>query len=436
MAPDAEPIDDALIAVEGGRILAVGTTRELTHLTADRTIGGPDDIAIPGLVNAHQHLTGDRLVRSMIPDDIDSQVAIFEWAVPVHAAHTGDDDEVSAMLSLLEALGNGITHTVEAGTVAHPDRVLAAFDTVGVSGTLGSWGSDTAGLPYAGAVDEVLARQQESIALTDGHPLVDGWVTLVGHDLMTDELVIAASDLARSLGAAMTFHLSPSAGDSAAYLARTGQRPAVHLGSLGALGSHVLLGHGVHLDDDEIDVLLANDVAIAYCPWAYLRLAQGVTHAGRHAEYSRRGGRVALGCDAENASDAIDILRAASLAAGLAKDIELDPTAMTAHQALHLATLGGAAAVGKADEIGSIEVDKRADIVLIDTGGPEWFPRSNDPYLQLVWASDGRSVRDVIVNGQLVLTDCSPTLVDMEAVRQLARERQTHLLQSLATPTP
>lgn len=431
MADGAAPLDDAVIAVDKGRIVAVGTTAELDGFTARRTIGGPDDVVIPGLINAHQHLTGDRLVRSMIPDDIDSDTAIFQWAVPVHAAHQPDDDEVSATLSLLEAVGNGITHTVEAGTVAHPARVLAAFDAVGVSGTLGSWGSDTDGLPYAGTVDEVLDRQRATLAMTADRPLVDGWVTLVGHDLMSDELISAASALAREHGTGLTFHLSPSGSDAVAYRERTGRRPAVHLDELGALGSHVLIGHGVHLDDAELDVLLERDVAIAYCPWAYLRLAQGVTRAGRHAEFIGRGGRVALGCDAENAGDAIDILRVAALAAGLAKDMAIDPTALGARAALHHATLGAARAIGADDEIGSIEVGKRADLAIVDTSGPEWHPRSTDPYLQLVWASDGRSVRDVIVNGEVVLEDRRPTRVDVEAVRAAARERQRRLLAEL-----
>ena len=105
-------------------------------------VGGPDALATPGYVNAHQHLTGDRLVRSCIPDDIGSDESIFGWAVPVHAAHTADDDELSATLSLVEAVGNGITTTIEAGTVEHPDRVAAAIAAVGVRGTIGRWGWD------------------------------------------------------------------------------------------------------------------------------------------------------------------------------------------------------------------------------------------------------------------------------------------------------
>ncbi|MEM1335709.1 MAG: amidohydrolase family protein, partial [Actinomycetota bacterium] len=248
----------------------------------------------------------------------------------------------------------------------------------------------------------------------------------VGHDLMSDELVVAASDLARGQATHLTFHLSPTTSDPEQYLARTGGRPAVHLDRLGALGDHVLIAHGVHLDNDEIDALLRRDTAIAYCPWAYLRLGQGVSAAGRHPEFRRRGGRVGLGCDAENASDAIDIVRAATLAAGLAKDAAQDPTALTAHDALTMATIEGARACGVDDELGSLTVGKRADVVLLDTAGPEWTPRSPDPILQLIWASDGRCVRDVMIAGRDVVRDGQPVLVDRDDLAveaQVAHDR-------------
>jgi 5-methylthioadenosine/S-adenosylhomocysteine deaminase len=190
----------------------------------------------------------------------------------------------------------------------------------------------------------------------------------------------------------------------------------VHLDRLGVLGPHVLLGHAVHIDDDEVDALVASGAAVAYCPWAYLRLGQGVTHAGRHAEMVRRGVRVALGCDSENAGDQLDVLRAATLAAGLAKDITLNPAELGAHAAFGLATIGGADAIGFADQIGSIEVGKRADLVVHDCSGPHWQPRSNDLVHQLVWASDGRSVRDVLIDGRTVLRDRQFLTVDAPSV--------------------
>lgn len=429
MADGAAPLVNGGVAVDDGRIVAVGPADELrAQYRPDRELGGPGHLALPGLVNAHQHLTGDRLIRSMIPDDIDSDTSIFGWAVPAHSAHTGDDDEVSAVASLVEAVGNGITTTVEAGTVAHPERVLAAFDQVGVAGTLGTWGWDVDGVPWSGTVGEVLDRQRHVIDLTRGHDLVRGWVTLVGHDLMSDDLVVAASDLARERATGLTFHLSPSDADAAAYLDRTGKRPAVHLAELGALGPHVLIGHGVHLDDAEVDVVVGTDTAVAYCPWAYLRLAQGVTRAGRHLELLRRGARVALGCDSENAGDAIDILGVAALAAGLARDMSGDPTSLGAHGALHLATLGGARALGMDDEIGSLEVAKRADIAVVSTAGREWRPASPDPVLQLVWASDGRAVRHVVVAGRPVVVDGTCVTVDLDELDAALAEHHARLV--------
>lgn len=429
MDGDRRVLADAGIAVRDGRIVDVAPSVELDdRYAAMSEIGGPQRLAIPGLINAHQHLTGDRLIRSAIPDDLASERAIFDWAVPVHAAHSADDDELSATLSLVEAVGNGITFTVEAGTVAHPERVLAAYDAVGVSGTLGSWGWDVDGQPWSGSLTEVMARQRHVLDLTADHPLVDGWVTLVGHDLMSDGLVIAASELAREAGTRLTFHLSPTDADPVSYVDRTGVRPVVHLDALATLGAHVLIAHGVHIDDREIDVLLDRDVAIAYCPWAYLRLGQGVTRAGRHAELVERQGRVALGCDAENASDAIDVLRAAALAAGLAKDMGADPTRFGAHTAFELATIAGAKAIGMDHEIGSLEVGKRADVVLVDTSRAEWIPASPDPVVQLVWASDGRSVVDVVAAGRHVVRNGRCVTVDAGDLATRAADSHRRLL--------
>ena len=424
-------VRDGAVAVAGGRIVDVGAAADL----AARWPGGAPArragrLVMPGLINAHQHLTGDRLARSTIPDTISSQEAIFDWAVPLHAAHTPADDELSATLALVDAVTNGITFTVEAGTVGHPERVLAAYDRVGVGGTLGSWGSDTDGLPFAGDVDAVLERQRRTLELTAGHARVRGWVTLVGHDLMSDGLVVAASELAASAGTGLTFHLSPNDADAAAYLARTGRRPVEHLDHLGVLGRHVLIAHGVHLDDREVEALLRTQTALAYCPWAYLRLGQGVTRAGRHAEFHERGGRLALGCDAENAGDAIDVLGAAALAAGLARDSRALADRFGAHTALELATIAGAEAVGMAGELGSLEAGKRADVVVVDTTGAGWLPASGDPVLGLVWGAGRRSVVDVVASGRVVVEAGRCVSVDIDELRDAADEAHRRLLRA------
>ena len=434
MAADRRVVGDGAVAVSGDRIVAVGSWSSLRAAhPAAAVIGDAEALITPGYVNGHQHLTGDRLVHSCIPDAIDSQEAIFGWAVPVHSAHTGDDDELSATLGAIEAVTNGITCTVEAGTVAHPDRVAAGVRAVGMRATIGQWGWDVDGVPFGAPAAEVLQRHAELLdrfpAVTAAAPaLVEGWVTLVGHDLMSDELVAGASELAAGRGVGLTFHMSPHGGDAVSYVQRTGHRPFVHLDRLGVLGPHVLVAHAVHLDDDEIDVVVRTNTAVASCPWAYLRLAQGMTAAGRHGEMLARGVRIAMGCDAENAGDAVDILRAATLFVGLARDRAMDPFGLTAHDALALATIGGARAMGKDGTIGSIEVGKQADLVVHDRSGPQFVPLSTDPVLQLMWASDGRSVRDVVIAGRIVVRDGRCVTVDLESLREAAANRRDRLL--------
>ena len=416
------------IAVSDGIIAAVGSTSELRAAhPAATVIDATDCVVTPGMINAHQHLTGDPLVRSCIPDLLAPGVSIFGWSVPIHAEHTAADDELSATLSAIESAQNGVTTVVEAGTVAHPDRVAKAMQAVGVRGTIGTWGWDIEQGPFIGTVVEVLERQQAVIDAFPNGGLVEGWVTLVGHDLASDELLAGAADLARSAGTGMTMHLSPTSSDPERYLERTGKRPVTHLNDLGVLGPHLLLAHGVWLDDEEIDLVLATGTAIAYCPWAYLRLGQGVTRVGRHAEIVERGGRIALGCDAANAGDVADILRAAALAAGIARDGRLDPQRFGAHQVFELATIAGAEAIGMADRIGSLEVGKQADIVIHDATNWGWSPRG-DVGLQLVWGTDGRSVRDVFVAGRPVIRDRACVTVDAPEVRRTAQTQQQSLL--------
>ena len=423
-----EIIRDGAVLIDGPTIVAVGKAETLRrqHPHAE-VLGDAEAVVSPGFINAHQHLTGDRLVRSAIPDDLAPGESIFSWVVPAHAAHTGDDDELSATLSLIEQVGNGVTTVIEAGTVAHPRRVAQALRTVGVRGAVGTWGWDVDGEPFAAPAAEVLAMQRAVIDALRGDSLIAAWVTLVGHDLMSDGLLTGAAELASSARTGLTFHISPSPSDAESYLQRVGVRPLRHFANLGILGSNLLLAHAVHLDDEECELLVASGTAVAYTPWAYLRLGQGIVAHGRHAALHRRGVPIALGCDAENACDALDPLRVAAVAAGIAKDQSLDPTSFGAHDAFEMLTVGGARAIGMADRIGSLEAGKLADVVVHDTTGPQWLPRSEDPVVQLVWATDGRSVRDVIIDGAVVVRSGRCVTVDIEGLRYAASNAASSL---------
>ncbi|MGI9623504.1 MAG: amidohydrolase family protein, partial [Acidimicrobiales bacterium] len=402
MNADRDIIGSGAVAISGSDIVAVGGLEDLqAEFPSAAVTGSETDLVVPGYINTHQHLTGDRLIQSQIPDNLPPGAAIFEWAVPIHAEHRPEDDELAATLTLAESIGNGITTTVEAGTVAHPDRVASAARNIGARITLGTWGWDIDEGPFTGSVDEVIGWQRDVLDGDHG-PLVTPWVTLVGHNLMSDELVVAASTLAREHGTGLTFHLSPSTSDPEQYLHRTGRRPVEHLAELGVLGPELLIAHGVHLDDREVELLVQTETGVAACPWAYLRLGQGTSHQFRHLDLWQQGGRVALGCDAENAGDAVDALRTAAVFAGLAKDVPMDPTSFGAHDAFELLTIRGAEVIGMADRVGSLEVGKQADLVVHDRTGLSWPPLAADVIQQLVWGSDGRSVRDVWIGGDQV----------------------------------
>lgn len=417
MNPTRELLHGAAIAIRGDVVADIGAIAGLrARFPGVREIDARGCVVTPGLVNAHQHLSGDRFMRSAIPDNTPSGEAIFGWVQPMHAAHSPADDELSAVLTCMESVANGVTTVVAAGTEAYPDNIAAGMRAVGIRGVVGTWGWDELSGPFKQSTEEVLEIQRKVVESLRDDRLLSGWVTLIGHNLVSDDLFIRGSELARELGVGLSFHMSPTESDVAAFRARSGERPLVHLRRLGVLGPHVLVGHAVHIDDDEVAALVDSNAAVAYCPWAYLRLGQGVTRAGRHAELLRLGVRVALGCDSDNAGDSLDILRAAALSAGIAKDMAGDPAELGAHGAFEMATIGGAHAIGLGAVIGSIEVGKAADLVVHECTGPQWNPRAKDVVQQLVWASDGRSVRDVIVAGRPVLRDRVFVNVDAASV--------------------
>ncbi len=438
MNPRREVLLGGTVAIAGDRIVAVGSTSELrTRWPGTPELDARDCVVTPGMVNAHQHLTGDPLARSCIPDNLPPGSSIFDWSVPLHGAHTGGDDELSAALTSSESALNGVTTLIEAGTVAHPDRVAAGMRHVGIRGTIGTWGWDIEEGPFAAPAAEVLDRQRAVLDAFPGGPgeTVTGWVTLVGHSLASDELLAGAAELARDRSTGMTMHISPSSSDAQVYLERFGHRPLVHFDELGVLGPHLLLAHAVWLDDAEIDALLRTSTAVAYCPWAYFRLGQGVGPNGRHGEIFQRGGRIALGCDATNAGDQLDILRAAALAAGIAKDSRVDPTWFGAHEAFEMATIRGAEAIGMGDDIGSLEPGKYADVVVHDATAPQWSPRG-DTALQLVWSTDGRSVRDVLIAGREVVREGRCTTVDLAGLRAEATDAAGRLFARAGIQVP
>ena len=186
--------------------------------------------------------------------------------------------------------------------------------------------------------------------------------------------------------------------DPDGFIEEFGQRPMVHLDELGILQPDVCMTHCVQVDDTEVGLIAKNGSSVAHCPTTALKVSYGVTQVGKMPEMVQQGINVSIGTDGNNASNYSDMMRATYLVAGLFKDARQDPQMFPAEMAYEMATLGGAKSMGMEDSIGSLEVGKKADVVVHDTDRPEWRPLLN-VMNQLVWSADGRGVHTVVVDG-------------------------------------
>ena len=411
-------VREGAVAVRDGLIVEVGKASELgERYEADQTLGGEKFVVTPGLVNSHIHITGEPLTRGYVPDDTPFEENVFQWLCPLYSVHTAEEERLSAQLAAVEMLKSGTTTFLEAGTIRFLDEVFDGLAEVGIRGRLGRWVWDLPPEPdvYKQNTDEAIGFLQYQLealkSVADGR--LGAWAILVGHTTCSDPLWRATRDLASEHGTGMSFHMSPAKSDPEGFVAEFGRRPMIHLGELGVLDDDVVVTHCVQVDDRELAVMAEAGVHVAHCPTTALKVSYGITQVGKMPEMVMSGINVAIGTDGNNASNYSDLMRATYLVAGLFKDARQDPQMFPAETAYEMATLGGARAMQMASEIGSLEVGKKADLVLHDTDRPEWRPLLN-VMNQLVWSADGRGVHTVLVNGRTVVEGGRVTALDEE----------------------
>jgi cytosine/adenosine deaminase-related metal-dependent hydrolase len=419
-------IRDGAVAVRGDQIVDVGKRVDLeAKYSAARVVGGDHFVVTPGLVNTHIHITGEPLTRGYVPDDTPFEENVFMWLCPLYSVYTAAEERLSGQLAAVEMLKSGTTTFLEAGTIRFLDEVLDGLVEVGIRGRVGRWVWDLPPEPdvYQQTTDQAIAFLEHQ--LTAHKSLANGRLgassILVGHTTCSDPLWRAARELADEHGTGMSFHMSPAKLDPEGFVAEFGQRPMIHLAELGVLGPDVAMTHCVQVDDQELAVMAEAGVSVAHCPTTALKVSYGVTQVGKMPEMVMSGINVGIGTDGNNASNYSDLMRATYLVAGLFKDARQDPQMFPAEKAYEMATLNGARAMGMEDRIGSLEVGKRADVVVHDTDRPEWRPLLN-VMNQLVWSADGRGVHTVIVDGAVVVEDGRMTTVDEEALYAAAQE--------------
>ncbi len=404
------------VAIRGRDIVDVGKQTDLeAKYTATNTIGSDRFVVTPGMVNTHIHITGEPLTRGYVPDDTPFEENVFMWLCPLYSVFTAEEERLSAQLAAVEMLKSGTTTFLEAGTIRFLDEVIDGLVEVGIRGRVGRWIWDLPPEPdvYKQNTDESIALLQRQ--LTDFASVADGrlgaWSILVGHTTASDPLWKAARELADEHGTGMSFHMSPAKLDPEGFVAEFGHRPMIHLAEMGILRNDVAITHCVQIDDHELAVMAQAGVNAAHCPTTALKVSYGVTQVGKMPEMVQAGINVSIGTDGNNASNYSDLMRATYLVAGLFKDARQDPQMFPAEMAYEMATLGGAKTMQMEDSIGSLEVGKRADIVMHDTDRPEWRPLLNVAN-QLVWSADGRGVHTVFVDGVKVVEAGQMTTID------------------------
>jgi 5-methylthioadenosine/S-adenosylhomocysteine deaminase len=417
---------DGSVLVDGRDIVAVGPARDVRPPRApERVIDGRRYVVLPGFVDTHVHLS-EHINRGLLPDDVPVDRYLPDWLVPLYAAITPEEEQVSALLACVEMIRTGTTTFCEAGTLFDVDAVADAVEQVGMRAVLGRWTWDRAGGPsrMAQSTDGALAALEEMLGKVQGRGSgrIAAWPLLLGFGTCSERLIQGASALAARAGTGWgMMHL-------ASHPSRThdDRMPLARLDALGVLGPACKLAHLVYVDDADVALLARRGVKVSHCPTAGLKHTKGLARHGRFPEMLDAGVCVSLGGDSGNGSNHFDMLRLMHLVALVYKDARLDVGVMPAERVLEMATRHGAEALQLERAIGSLEVGKRADLVLYDLDTPEWRPLLN-PVNNLVYAATGSSVRTVLIDGRIVLDDGRLATLDeralYERVEQLSREQ-------------
>jgi cytosine/adenosine deaminase-related metal-dependent hydrolase len=404
-------VQDGSILVDGNRITRVGKAAELAGVSADRVIDARHMVVTPGFVNGHMHISYAHCVRGIFPDD---QGSPLKHVFALQNAMTEEEEYHTTLLGLVELVRNGNVCFLDPGSTKFPDACLQAYEDAGIRVVTGECVIDQdspLALPRY-STGEAITRTKAFVAKWDGRlgGRMRAWAMPFSAETCSAELIRGAKRIADEAGTGLTLHHNSGGPARKEYQARHGTTPTEYLEKLGVLGPNVVLAHVLGIDDGEIECIARTGTAVAMCPSTAAKAGRGVGEHGRMPELLARNVRVALGCDSPNNSNYLDVVRAMNMAAVQYKDARQDMRQIPAESALEMATLLGARALG-ADDSGSIEAGKKADLVLFDTERPEWQALFN-PVNNLVYNADGRSIHTVIIDGRVVVDAYQQRFVD------------------------
>lgn len=438
-------IERGSIVIEDDRIAAIGpaaaVTRQYAAATFARVIDGRRSLAMPGLVDAHVHLS-EELSRSLFPDNLTTRAWVFNWGKPYYAAVNEEDEYVSTLLAGIEMIKTGTTCFLDMGAQNDPGSVAHAVERLGIRGISGRhaadrrpevipwyWTEDMVRHHFFESAAEALRVLAEYVERWHGHAggRFRCWVNIEGKEPCSPELHVGARRLAEQLGVGTTYHIASSIEEALVSEKQHEVWPVTRLHQLGALGSNLVLAHVVAIKDHEIALLADTGTKVVFCPGTSLKIGKGATRIGKYPEMLGRNLTVALGCDGVSAAGSLDLLRQMYLVAGLFKDARMDVDLVPATRAIRMATIDGAKALLWDDEIGSLESGKKADMILFDLNQIEWVPL-HDPVQAVVYSAASSSVKTTLVDGHIVMEDRHVLTVNEHDICEEARRRAKEIV--------
>lgn len=377
---------------------------EITGL-ADEIIDAHNKLVIPGLIQTHTHLC-QTLFRGLADD-----MELLDWLKlriwPLEASHDEESLYYSAMLGASECLLGGTTAVIDMGTVYHTDSVFNAVKNIGIRYLGGKCMMDSGDEVPASLMDSTDNAIQESLDLYDkwdgqDHGRINYAFCPRFVPSCTDHLLTETQKLSSRYNIPIHTHAAENISETTLVQEKKGMRNLIFLDKLGLCNERLIVAHCIHIDEREMEILKATGSNPVHCPSSNLKLASGLA---KIPELLKRGINVSIGADGAPCNNNLDMFWEMRLTALIHKP-ENGPRAMPAEQVFELSTIRGAKAMGKEDLIGSLEIGKKADIVLVNLSNWHTLPMSAaNVYSHLVYQAKSSDVFAAIVNGKLLMSD-------------------------------
>jgi len=410
MVPGADPIPDGAVAVRSREIVAVGPASDLAASFPDAlSLYADGGLILPGFVNTHTHL-GMCAIRG-IADDLPLMTWLEEHIWPAERAMM--DLGMTALgtrLAAAESLLAGVTCVCD--MYFHALTVVEACREVGIRAVVPESLIDFP-TPASPTPEVALARQRELLTIMRDDPLIVPAVAAHAPYSVSAANLVKEAELAEEFDAPLIIHVAETRWETEKIRAEKGSSPVKYLADLGILTERTVAAHCVHVDAQDLDLLLEFNAGVASNPVSNLKLSSGIAPL---PQMISRGIKVGLGTDGAASNNTLDLLRDAQLAALLYKGVTGDPTCLPATKLAEVLTLDGARVLGLADRVGSLEPGKRADLVCIGLDRPHAWPVYN-PFSHLAYAARAADVMHVVVDGRIVVQNRQLKTIDITALR-------------------